>query len=55
MAKLPIKPKRKNQKKREQMQLDKALQEKCNHNIKDLLSAEELELLNKWLKKDDKI
>lgn len=58
MAKRNIKdynPKRNNSDKREKLALQKALQEKCNHNIKDLLSAEELELLNKWLKKDDKI
>ena len=54
MAKLPIKPNRNNSNKREKLALQKALEEKCNHSIKDLLSEEELKLLNKWLKKDDK-
>lgn len=44
-------PKRNNSDKREKLALQKALESKCNHNIKDLLSEQELEILNKLLEK----
>lgn len=50
MSKLKIR-KRKNNKKREQMHLQKALEERCNHKLEDLLSEEEKEILKNLLDK----